>query len=216
VKLLNSLGPNPRLVRMFLHEKGLALDLEEVDLMGGENRRPPYTEKNPGGQLPSLVLDDGSVLGETVAICEYLEEKHPTPVLIGSTPEERAVTRQWIRRVEFKISENLYNGFRYAEGISLFKDRMRTLPEAADGLKACAQDGLAWLDGLIADRDWIVPDRFSLADIVLYNALDFGAGVGQPLNPELKNVAAWFARVGARPSAEASLHPVAATAGMRG
>ena len=216
MKLYNSLGPNPRLVRMFLLEKGLELPLEEVALLGGANRQPPYTGKNPGGQLPSLELDDGTVLGETVTICEYLEDTNPTPALIGSTPEEKAATRQWIRRCEFKITEPLYNGFRYAEGLSIFKDRMHTLPEAADGLKACAQDGLGWLDALLEGRDWIVPDRFSLADIVLYNAVDFGASAGQALNPKLGNIAAWYERVGARPSAETSLHEGAATTGLRG
>ena len=215
MKLYNSLGPNPRLVRMFLLEKGVDVPCEEVDIMAGENRRAPYTDKNPGGQMPSLEFDDGSVLAETVAICEYLEEKHPEPALIGSTPEERAETRMWTRRVEQRIVFPLTDGFRYGEGLAMFKDRMRTIPQAADDLKALAQEGLAWLDGLIAGRDYIAGDRLSLADIVLYAFLDFGAGVGQSPDPALKNLAAWLERVGARASAEASLHPVAKAGGMR-
>jgi glutathione S-transferase len=216
VKLYNSLGPNPRLVRMFLAEKNLEIPAVEIDLMGGENRRPPYTDKNPGGQLPALELDDGSVLGETVAICEYLEELNPEPRLVGATPEERAQTRMWIRRLESRITEPLANGFRFAEGLELFKNRMRCIPQAADDLKATARDGLAWLDGLLQGRSYVAGDRFSLADIVLYALLDFGASVGQPLDPALKNVSDWFARVAARPSAEASLHPGAKATGLRG
>ncbi len=216
MKLLNSVGPNPRMVRMFLAEKGLALPSDKLDLIGGENRRTPYTEKNPGGQMPALQLDNGAVIGETVAICEYLEEKHPNPPLIGSTAEERAETRMWTRRIELGITENIYNGFRYAEGLPLFKDRMRCLPEAADGLKAKARDALAWLDPLLAGKRFICGDRLTVADLVLYCCTDFAKGVGQPIDPSLKNVNEWFDRINSRPSAEASLDPDAVQAGMRG
>lgn len=215
MKLYDSLGPNPRLVRIFMLEKGITVPAEQVDILGGANRRAPYTDKNPAGQLPALELDNGLVLGETVAICEYLEDKNPNPPLVGRTPEEKAETRMWIRRIEHKITEPLANGFRYAEGHAMFKDRMRTLPEAAPGLKAIAKDGSAWLDGQLAGKQWICGDRFTLADIVLYAVLDFGTGVGQPRDPAHKNLAAWFERVGKRPSAEASIHPNAKGAGMR-
>jgi glutathione S-transferase len=209
--LYDSFGPNPRATRMFLAEKGLTIPTQTVDLMKAENRRPPYTERNPGGQLPALELDNGKCIGETVAIWEYLEEKNPKPALIGSTPEERAEARQWQRRVELKITESLYNAFRYSEGA-----RMRILPEAAPGLKQVTQDGLKWLDSQLAGKQWIAGDRFTIADIILYCALDFGAGVGQKIDPSLKNVTAWFQRVEARPSAKASLHPASAQTGMRG
>jgi len=216
MRMYDSFGPNPRALRMVLLEKRLELPRVDVDLLAGENRQGPYTTKNPGGQVPALELDDGRVLGETVAIFEYLEEKHPTPPLVGTTPEERAETRQWQRRVELKITEHLYNGFRFAEGLALFTPRMRCLPEAADGLKAIARDGLAWLDPLLAGEQWICGDRFTIADVILYCALDFGRTVGQPLDPALRNVSAWFARVGARPSAAASRHPASAQVGMAG
>lgn len=204
MKFFNSLGPNPRLVRMFAAEKGIELpETVEVDLMGGENRKPPYTDRNPAGQVPCLELDDGSTLAETVAICEYLEELHPEKPLIGATPEERAMTRMWTRRVESKVNSPLADGFRFAEGLPLFKDRIRTLPEAAPGLKEIAQDGLKWFDEQLGGKDFIAGDRFTLADIVLFAFLDFGASVGQPLDPALKNVGAWFERVKSRPSAEA-------------
>ena len=216
MQIFNSFGPNPRALRMFLAEKALDVPMVDVDLLGGENRQAAYLAKNPGGQVPALVLDDGRVIGETVAIFEYLEEVQPKPPLIGSTPEERAETRCWQRRVELKITEHLYNGFRFAEGLALFQPRMRVLPEAADGLKATAKDNLQWLDGLLADKQWVAGDRFTIADIILYCALDFGRGVGQPFDTSLTNVAAWFDRVSARPSAKASLHPMSEAIGSAG
>jgi glutathione S-transferase len=215
MKLFNSLGPNPRVVRMFMVEKGMDLPSEEVDLRGGENRRGPYLDRNPAGQLPTLELDNGHYISEVTAICEYLEDVQPKPPLIGTTPEEKAETRMWTRRVDLNICEPLANGFRYAEGLALFKDRMRVLPEAAAGLKACAQDKLGWLDGLMKERTWIAGNRFTLADIHLYCFLDFGIGVGQPLDPAHGSVKAWFDRVAARPSAAASLHAASAQVGVR-
>jgi len=203
MKLHTSIGPNPRTVRMFLLEKGVELPKVEIDLMGGENRRAPYTERNPAGQSPALELADGRFICETVAICEYIEELHPKPPLIGSTPEERAETRMWQRRVELGITEHLYNGFRYGVGVEMFRPRMRVLPEAADGLKAIVRDKLAWLDGLLDGKQHLAGDRFTLADIILFSALDFGRTVGQPFDEKLGNVKAWYERVGARPSAQA-------------
>jgi len=214
--LYDSFAPNPRALRMFLAEKGINLPKKDVDLMHAENRRAPYTERNPAGQLPALELDNGKCIGETVAIFEYLEELNPHPPLIGANPEERAETRMWQRRVELNITEYLYNGFRFAEGAQLFKDRMRVLPEAAAGLKLRAQDGLKWMNGLLEGKQYIAGNRFTVADIILFAALDFGRGVGQGIDPSLTNVQAWFKRVGERPSARASLHPASAQVGMNG
>jgi glutathione S-transferase len=216
MQIYNSFGPNPRAVRMFLAEKGLDVPMVDVDLLAGENRHAAYVAKNPGGQVPALMFDDGRVIGETVAIFEYLDEKHPTPPLVGSTAEERAETRCWQRRIELKITEHLYNGFRFAEGLELFRPRMRVLPEAAEGLKATARDNLAWLEPLMAGRQFVAGDRFTIADIILFAALDFGRGVGQPLDPALPNLNAWFARVAARPSAASSLHPLSSAIGSAG
>jgi glutathione S-transferase len=204
MKLYTSIGPNPRMVKMFIAEKGIDLPRVTIDLRGGENRRLPYLSTNPAGQTPALELDDGAVITEITAICEYLEEIHPTPPLVGRTPRERAETRMWTRRVDLNICEPLANGFRYSQGLAMFQSRMRCLPEAADGLKAIAQDKLTWLDGLIAGKTFLAGDRLTLADILLFSFLDFGTGMGQPLNPENKQIAAWFERMKARPSAAAS------------
>lgn len=215
MKLLNSVGPNPRMVRMFMAEKNISVSLVDLDLLGGENRRAPYTDKNPGGQIPSLELDDGKVIAETVAICEYLEELHPQPALIGSTPEERAETRMWIRRIELNITEYMYAGFRFAEGLGLFENRMRCLPDAATGMKTKARDGLEWLDPMLAGKQFICGDRLTVADLILYCCVDFCGSVGQPLDPALKNVTAWFQRIDARPSAQQTLAPNWKELGMR-
>lgn len=204
MKFYDSLGPNPKLVRMFAAEKSFALpQVEKVDIMAGANRQEPYLRKNPAGQMPSLELDDGRVIAETVAICEYIEEAKPKPALIGENAADRAETRMWTRRVEWKIVQPLADGFRFAEGLPLFKSRIRTLPEAADGLKAVARDGLAWLDAQMAGRDTVVPGRLTLADIVLFAFVEFGSSVGQGLDPALKNLGGWFEKMKARPSATA-------------
>ena len=216
MKLIDSFGPNPRVVRMFLAEKGLTLPSEEVNLLGGENRQDGYLSRNPGGQLPALELDDGTVIAETAVICEYLEELHPTPVLIGSTAAERAEARMWQRRVELNITEHMYNGFRFAEGYELFKNRVHCIPGAASELKATAQEWLAKLDGLIAGRDFIAGNAPRFVDITLYCCMDFAQGVNQAINPELKNINAWFQRMHARPSATSSLHPAWEQIKMRG
>ena len=216
MRVYDSFGPNPRALRMFLLEKKIEIPSQAIDLMGGENRSAPYTSKNPGGQVPALELDDGRVIGETVAIFEYLEEKNPKPPLIGTTAEERAETRMWTRRVELNITEHLYNGFRFAEGLELFKPRIPVIPEAAAGLKTTVQRRLTWLDGLLEGRKHIAGDRFTIADIVLYCALDFGGSVGQPLDPACKQVTRWMAGVAERPSAKGSLHPMADAIGMKG
>ena len=204
MKFYNSVGPNPRVVKMFMAEKGVEIPREDVNLMAGENRQAPFTAKNPAGQLPALELDDGEVLAEIIPICEYIEEIHPAPALIGATARERATTRMWVRRIDLNIAEPMANGFRFAEGLALFQNRVHCIPQAADDLKAVAQERLTWLDGLIAGRTWIAGDRFTLADILLFSFLEFGGQVGQPLNTGNKNVAAWFERTKARPSAAAS------------
>jgi glutathione S-transferase len=203
MKLYTSIGPNPRVVKMFLAEKGLALDSVEVDLRGAENRREPYLGVNPAGQTPALELDGGACVTEITAICEYIEEKQPSPPLIGATAEERAQARMWTRRVDLKVCEPMANGFRFAEGLPMFESRMRCLPEAAPGLKQVAQDGVEWIDAHF-QGPWICGARFTLADILLFAFLDFGAVVGQPLDPKFKTLGDWFARVKARPSAAAS------------
>jgi glutathione S-transferase len=203
MKLINSIGPNPQVVRTFAAEKGITLQTEAIDIMKGENRQAPYLKKNPAGGSPCLELDNGAYISEITAICEYLEDKFPAKPLIGSTPEEKAETRMWTRRIDLNVCEPLANGFRYSEGLPMFKSRMTTLPEAAEGLKRLAQEKVTWIDGLIAGREFICGNRLTLADILLFSFLSFGTQVGQPLNDKNKNIKAWYDRMAARPSVKA-------------
>lgn len=204
MKFYNSGGPNPRMVRMFMAEKGFDVPKVEVDLRGGENRRAPYLGVNPSGQTPALELDDGTVLAEITAICEYVDEKkRDTPSLIGDTPEERANTRMWTRRIDLNICEPAANGFRFAEGLKMFQDRVHCIPQAADDLKTTARKKLTWLDGLMGSKPFLAGNKLTMADILLFAFLDFMKNVGQPLDPANKNLTAWFERMKARPSAAA-------------
>jgi glutathione S-transferase len=201
----DSIGPNPKVVRMFMAERGNApIQTETIDLRAGENRREPFLSKNPSGQCPALALDNGIVLAEITAICEYLDEIGPAgTTLIGKTPEERAETRMWTRRVDLNIVEPMGNGFRFSDGLKMFENRVHCIPAEAADLKAIAQEHLTWLDGLIAGRTYICGERLTLADILLFAFLDVFAGMRQPLNEANKNIMAWYGRMKARPSATA-------------
>ena len=199
----DSVGPNPRVVRMFMVERGIDIPTQRVDLRGGENRQPPYLAKNAMGQLPCLELDDGSVIAEITVICEYLDELTPGLSLIGSNARERAETRMWVRRADLNIVEPMANGFRFSDGLKLFENRILCIPEAAEGLKKTAQRNLTWLEGQLEGKTWICGNRFTLADVLLFCFVEFGASVGQSVDPELKNIVAWAARVKARPSSAA-------------
>lgn len=204
MRLFTSIGPNPRLVRMFLTEKGVELPLVQVDIIAGENRREPYLSVNPAGEMPTLELDDGSTLAETSAICEYLEELHPDPPLIGTTAEERARTRMWWRRVDLKVVQPMTQGFRGAEGLELFRDRVHCLPMAADELKATAREGLAWLEAQLDKRPYLAGERLTVADLLLFSFIEFGALVGQGLDRRHRRLVCWHDRLASRPCAAAT------------
>lgn len=203
-EIYDSFGMNPRTLRFFLLEKGLEVPRREMDILAAENREPAYLKLNPAGQLPALELSDGTIISETPAICEYIEELFPSPALIGRTPEERAATRMWWRRVELNICVPMVQGFYYSEALELFQGRFRCLPDAAQGLKAKARDGMRWIDGLI-QGEWLAGDRFTAADICLYCYIDQLCEVGQPIPEECRSLKAWFDRVGARPAAARSI-----------
>ena len=203
MKFYDSIGPNPRIVRMFMAEKNISIPKQTVDLRAGENRQAEHLKRNPHGQMPALELDDGSYLSEVTAICEYLEEKQPAPPLIGSTAEERAECRMWTRRVDLNICEPLAMGYRFGEALKFFEKRVPVAPEASPGLKMIAANRLEWLNAQMTGKDYLCGSRFTLADVLLYSWIEFGNQVGQPLNTANTNIVAWFARVGERPSTNA-------------
>lgn len=201
--LYDSIGPNPQVVRMVAAEKGITLPSETIDIRSGINRSGDYIRKVPTGSTPALQLDDGRIISEITVIAEYLEELHPTPAVIGSTAQERAETRKWVRIIDLGYVEPMANGFRATQGRPMFNGRFPLASEGAgEELKAIAAKKLIWLDGLMAG-DFICGDRFTLADILLFCFIEFGAVVGQPLPDGLAWIPAWRARVAARPSAKA-------------
>lgn len=203
MKLYSSIGPNPRLVRMFAAEKGIQLVTVDVDIIGGENRAPAFLALNPSGTTPVLQLDDGQVISETAAICEYLEELYPDVALIGATPLQRAQTRMWWRRVEHAVVLPMTAGFRAAEGLELFQNRVRCYPQVADQFKLAASEGLSWLDQQFGAQAFIVGERLTAVDLLLYCFLEFGAQVGQALDGErCANLARWQASMKMRASTQ--------------
>ena len=216
MKLINSFGPNPRMVRMFLLEKNISLPFDSMDILAGENRKGAYMEKNPVGQTPSLQLDDGRIIAETVVICEYLEELHPTPALFGTNALERAEARMALRRIELNATEYMYNGFRFGAGLALFQDRVRCLPDAAEGMQAKGADGLQLADTLLKGKSFLCGSRLTIGDLVLYCCIDFCASAGFKVSPDLTHLHAWLERVSSRPSASASLSSNWSEVGLRG
>ena len=203
MKLYDSIGPNPRVVRMAMAEKGMTLPTETIDIMAGVNRSGDYIKKVPAGSTPALELDDGRIVSEITVIAEYLEEIHPAPAIIGTTPEERAETRKWVRIIDLGYCETMANGFRATQGRPMFEPRFPIMSESGgEELKALAAKKLQWLDALMSG-DFVCGDRFTLADILLFCFIEFGAQVGQPLPAGLAWLPAWHKRVAARPSAAA-------------
>ena len=189
---------------MFAIEKEIELTYEEVNLIAGENRSDYYLKINPFGVVPSLELPNGEYINESVAICEYLEEERTFPNLVGETPSERAIQRSWQRRIELLVSEHIYNAYRFSVGLEIYKDRIHCIPHAAEDLEKAAQKNLMIIDQLIENRTWICGDWFSLSDILLFCALDFGASVGQPIDTGLLNLNVWFATMMTRESVHLS------------
>ena len=207
MKLFTAVGPSARTVRMFLAEKNLEIPMQEVDIIKGENLSKSHRAFNPGGQLPVLELDSGFILSESLAICEYIDDLHPTPPLIGSNEQQRAETHMWCRRLDLRIMEPMIQGFRGSDAYEFFKHRYHLVVDGASDLKIIANNNLAWLDEMITDKPYICGDRFSLADIQLFCFLDYCAGAGMPLKSEWRKLQQWFTRIQGRVSAETSRHP---------
>lgn len=195
-------APNPRRVRVFIAEKGLNVPCEQVDIMKAVNRGEEFRRNvNPMGTLPVLELDDGTCIAETGAICRYFEEVQPDPPLLGVDAKDKAVVEMWNRRMELELFQPATLAFQQQH--EFFKGRVPQVPEYAAVSKAKAEKTLAWLDGVLADREHIAGARFTVADIVALCAVDFGRVSKIKLQPDQKNLARWHEQVSARPSAKA-------------
>ena len=203
MKLYQSTGaPNPRRVTIFLAEKGIEIEKIEVSIAKGEHRLPDFLEKNPLGRVPIIELDDGSFLAETVAICRYFEGLQPEPALFGSDNEDRAVIEMWNRRMEFEIFGNFGAWFRNTH--DFFKGRIPQVPEYGEVSRDALFARMDWLDGELADREFIAGDRYTIADITAQCAFGFFGKILKSLpTPEQKNLSRWYDGVCARPSADA-------------
>jgi glutathione S-transferase len=203
VKLYDSkMAPNPRRVRIFLAEKGLSVPTVQVDIGAArENRKPPYIDKNPLGGTPMLELDDGTCIAESVAICRYFEETHPDPPLLGVDAADRAIVEMWQRRMELEVFRNVTATFQNTH--DFFKGRIEQVPAFGEVARKAGRARLAWLDGELASRPFVAGDRYTIADITLLCALDFGRVVDIRPEPDQKNLQRWHESVSARPSAKA-------------
>ena len=201
MKLYNFAAPNPQKVRIYAAEKGIPLDLVQVDVMNGALRTPEMLAKNPLAVVPFLELDDGTVIRESLAIIEYLEELNPQPPLLGRTPLERARVRELDRLAELGLMIELAN---YCHHVSpFFADKGPQSPDAAKMALNGYRKNLAIMDKEIGARPFVAGDAPSVADCTLYSTLAFGDYVGVKDADEFPNISRWRKAFAARPSASA-------------
>ena len=196
-----TLAPSPRRVRIFFAEKGIDVELVQVDIMSNANRTPEFYKKNPLGSLPILELDDGSCLSESVAICRYFEEIQPEPPLFGVGAREKAIVEMWNRRIELELFAPV--GHIWSHLSEVAEGRGRRLPEFGEIQKRTAIERIAWLDSELEDREYIAGDWYSIADITTLCMIDFARTVAIRIQPEQMNLARWHSQVSSRLSAKA-------------
>ena len=195
-------APNPRRVRIFLAEKGVAYDTIEVSIAAQAHQTPEFRKKNPIALLPVLELADGKVLRESMAICRFVEETHPEPNLFGADSWERAQIEQWNRHAELELLYPIAQVFRNTH--KFWIGRIKQSPEFADIMREHIASRFEWLDGELAEHPFIAGARYSVADITALCAIDFGKVSDIRIDAaKYPNLAAWHQRVSDRPSAKA-------------
>ncbi|MDB4960313.1 MAG: glutathione S-transferase [Myxococcales bacterium] len=195
-------APNPRRVRVFLAEKGVAYDTIEVLIANAAHQTSEFRKKNPIALLPVLELADGRVLRESMAICRYVEETHPDPNLFGADPWERAQVEMWNRHAELEllwpISQVFRNTHKFWEG------RIKQAPEFGTMMRELIAERFDWFESELGKRSYLAGDRFTVADITAMCALDFGKVSDIRIHAATHpNLAAWHTRVAERPSSKA-------------
>jgi len=195
-------APNPRRVRVFLAEKGISLPIEPVDLGALQQKSPAYAAVNPLQRVPALVLDDGTVLTESIAICRYFEEVQPDPPLFGRGALEKARIEMWNRRLELHFLFPVSHVFRNTHP-AMKEMEVPQVPEWAEANKPRIADFIAFLDNELNDRPFVAGDSYTVADITGLVAVDFMKPAKLPVPDELTNLRRWHAAVSARPSARA-------------
>ena len=194
-------APNPRLVRIFLAEKGVSVEYIQVDIEKGENLSAEFRAKSPTTKIPLLELEDGTCIGETGAICRYFEELYPDTLLMGSTPLEKAQIEMWRRRVEMYFIIPIMMCFQHTSGY--FKDRMTPIAAWGEESGKNAIEFLSLLEEQLSTNTYIAGEEYSFADICLLVAVDFARVVKIRLNENYPNLQRWHKLVSERPSAKA-------------
>jgi len=195
-------APNPRRVRIFLAEKGIAVPLVPVDMGAMQHRGGDVAARNPLQRLPVLELDDGSVLCESVAICRYFEEIQPEPALFGRGALGKAQVEMWQRRLELNLLLPVGFAFRHIHP-AMKEWEVPQVPEWGEVNKPKVLDFLVLLDAELALREFAAGDAFSIADITGLVAIDFMKPARIAVPEELTNVIRWHRALAARPSAAA-------------
>jgi glutathione S-transferase len=195
-------APNPRRVRIFLAEKGIDIPLVAIDIAKHEHKADDYLAGiNQMGQVPVLELDDGSHISETMAICRYFEEIQPAPPLFGTDAKDRAMVEMWSRRVEQSLMGTVAAGFRHTN--EFFAELEDQVPAWGELNKGKAPARFDWLDSVLADRQFVAGDNYSVADITAQCGVDFARVIGLKVGDDRPNLARWHAAISARPSAKA-------------
>ena len=203
MKLYDSrVAPNPRRVRIFLAEKGIAVPIEQVDIMRMEHKTPEYAAINPLQRMPSLVLDDGTIITESIAICRYFEALQPEPPLFGVGSKDAAIVEMWNRRAEINFLANIAAVFRHTHP-AMKELEVPQVPAWAEASRPRIPWFLEMLDRELAAREFVAGDRYTVADITMQVAVDFMKPIRLSMPEEAANMKRWHAAVSARPSASA-------------
>lgn len=203
MKLYDSkFAPNPRRVRIFLAEKGVSVPTELVDLGTLQHKSEDFAGINPLQRVPALVLDDGTVITESVAICRYFEIMQPDPPLFGRDGLEPVMVEMWQRRLEINFFFPIAHVFRHTHPAMKEMEVPQVLAWA-EANKPRVLEFLPLLDRQLAQHRFVAGDRYSIADITALVSVDFLKPIRLAVQPEFKNVLRWYAEVSARPSARA-------------
>ena len=195
-------APNPRRVRIFLAEKGIAVPMVQVDLGKMEHKQADYSRINALQRTPALVLDDGTVITESVAICRYFEELHPEPNLFGSGALGCATVEMWRRRVELHLMMPTAMVFRHTHPAMAAMENPQ-IPQVAETNRPRVLDFLKVLDERLAETRWLAGDAYSIADVDGLVAMDFLRMARIQAPAEFTNLSRWHGELSARPSAKA-------------
>lgn len=195
-------APNPRRVHIFCEEKGIELERVWLNMLEGEHRTDAFMrEKNPLGRLPVLELGDGRVLTESLAICEYLESHYPEkPLFGGDDPWKRAQVREATRLAELGCLMGASLSYQHSQ--AFFAGRFEQKADVADQGRKRFKLFVERINLLLEGRPWLGGDDFSVADITLVCAIDFGKVSGCELDLSLPNIARWHEAVRERPSCQ--------------